>query len=103
MVKEDSGIGRIVLKGCEAAGFVSGETTLVLYSTAKEMLHASAKNLDILLWGGRFHPRGGRGLPVHRSRRYRLREHPLDDGSGGHGPIPNASNSPDFAWIPLPW
>ena len=52
MVKEDSGIGRIVLKGCEAAGFVSGETTLVLYSTAKEMLHASAKSLDVLIWGG---------------------------------------------------
>ena len=52
MVKDGSGTGRIVLKGCEAAGFVSGETTLVLYSTVKEMLHASAKDLDILIWGG---------------------------------------------------
>ena len=52
MVKEDPGIGRIVLKGCEAAGFVSGETTLVLYSAAKEMLHASAKSLDVFIWGG---------------------------------------------------
>ena len=52
MVKDGSGIGRIVLKGCEAAGFVSGETTLVLYSAAKEMLHASAKSLDVLIWGG---------------------------------------------------
>src|SRR5665647_932198 len=56
MVKEDSGIGRIVLKGCEAAGFVSGETTLVLYSAAKEMLHASAKSLNVLIWGGVFTP-----------------------------------------------
>jgi malonyl CoA-acyl carrier protein transacylase len=52
MVKDGSGIGRIVLKGCEAAGFVSSETTLVLYSAAKEMLHASAKSLDVLIWGG---------------------------------------------------
>ena len=52
MVKDGSGIGRIVLKGCEAAGFVSGETTLVLYSVAKEMLHAYAKSLDVLIWGG---------------------------------------------------
>ncbi len=52
MVKEGSGIGRIVLKGCEAAGFVSGETTLVLYSAAREMLHASAKSPDVLIWGG---------------------------------------------------
>ena len=52
MLKEDSGIGRIVLKGCEAAGFVSGETTLVLYAAAKEMVHASAKSLDVLIWGG---------------------------------------------------
>jgi len=58
MVKEDSGIGRIVLKGCEAAGFVSGETTLVLYSAAKEMLHASAKSLDVLIWGGVSTPEG---------------------------------------------
>src|SRR4030067_1609034 len=52
MVQDDSGIGRIVLKGCEAAGFVSGETTLFLYSAAKEMLHASAKFPDVLIWGG---------------------------------------------------
>jgi malonyl CoA-acyl carrier protein transacylase len=52
MVKDGSGIGCIVLKGCEAAGFVSGETTLVLYSVAKEMLHAYAKSLDVLIWGG---------------------------------------------------
>ena len=52
MVRDGSGIERIVLKGCEAAGFVSGETTLVLYSAAKEMLHAVAKSLNVLIWGG---------------------------------------------------
>ena len=56
MVKEGSGIGRIVLKGCEASGFVSGETTLVLYSAAREMLRAPAKPLDILIWGGIWTP-----------------------------------------------
>ena len=47
-----SGIGRIVLKGCEASGFVSGETTMALYSTVKEMLRTRSKPLDILIWGG---------------------------------------------------
>ncbi len=56
MVKDGSGIGRIVLKGCEASGFVSGETTLVLYSAAREMLRAPAKPLDILIWGGIWTP-----------------------------------------------
>jgi hypothetical protein len=31
ILKDSSGIGRIVLKGCEASGFVSGETTMALY------------------------------------------------------------------------
>ncbi|MBS1192062.1 MAG: Acyl transferase, partial [Nitrospirae bacterium] len=52
ILKESPGIGRIVLKGCEASGFVSGETTLVLYSAAKEMLRTSSKSLDVLIWGG---------------------------------------------------
>jgi NAD(P)H-dependent flavin oxidoreductase YrpB (nitropropane dioxygenase family) len=52
ILKEDSGIGRIVLKGCEASGFVSGETTLALYSVAKETLRTPSKPLDILIWGG---------------------------------------------------
>jgi malonyl CoA-acyl carrier protein transacylase len=51
ILKESPGIGRVVLKGCEASGFVSGETTLVLYSAVKEMLHTS-KSPDILIWGG---------------------------------------------------
>src|ERR1039457_507702 len=52
ILKDGSGIGRIVLKGCEASGFVSGETALVLYSAAKEMLRAGPKSMDILIWGG---------------------------------------------------
>jgi malonyl CoA-acyl carrier protein transacylase len=51
ILTDRSGIGRIVLKGCEASGFVSGETTLALYSAAKEMLRKSLKYLDIIIWG----------------------------------------------------
>src|SRR4030067_1375026 len=52
ILKDSSGIGRIVLKGCEASGFVSGETTLALYSVVKEILRTPSKPLDILIWGG---------------------------------------------------
>jgi len=52
MVKETSGIGRVVLKGCEASGFVSGETTTTLYATLKEMLSTVGKPLEIIIWGG---------------------------------------------------
>ncbi len=52
ILKDSSGIGRIVLKGCEASGFVSGETTMALYSMVKEMLRTPSKSLDILIWGG---------------------------------------------------
>ncbi len=52
MLKERWGIGRIVLKGCEASGFVSGETTLALYSAVSEMLRTPSKPLEILIWGG---------------------------------------------------
>jgi malonyl CoA-acyl carrier protein transacylase len=51
IVKDRSGIGCIVLKGCEASGFVSGETTLVLYSAVKEMVRTPSEPLDILIWG----------------------------------------------------
>ncbi len=56
ILKDSSGIGRLVLKGCEASGFVSGETALVLYSAAKEMLRAGSKSMDILIWGGVWTP-----------------------------------------------
>ncbi|PKN16679.1 MAG: acyl transferase, partial [Deltaproteobacteria bacterium HGW-Deltaproteobacteria-23] len=52
IIKDGSGIDRIVLKGCEASGFVSGETTATLYAMVKELLPTPAKNLDILIWGG---------------------------------------------------
>ena len=53
ILKDSSGIRRIVLKGCEASGFVSGETTLALYSMVKEILRTSpSKPPDILIWGG---------------------------------------------------
>ena len=56
MLKEGPGIRRIVLKGCEASGFVSRETTLALYATAREMLRSSSTPFDILIWGGVFVP-----------------------------------------------
>ncbi|MGB8991920.1 MAG: nitronate monooxygenase, partial [Desulfobaccales bacterium] len=52
VVQDSLGIGRIVLKGCEASGFVSGETTLALYAAVKEMRHTASSSLDILIWGG---------------------------------------------------
>ena len=56
ILKDSSGIGRIVLKGCEASGFVSGETIGLLYSAAKEMVRDSARFPDILIWGGVWTP-----------------------------------------------
>ncbi len=55
LIRDFPGIGRIVLKGCEASGFVSAETTTALYALVKEMLSA-AKPLDIIIWGGVFTP-----------------------------------------------
>ena len=51
ILADNPGIGRIVLKGSEASGFVSSETTLTLYSAVKEMLHRRSKYPDILIWG----------------------------------------------------
>jgi NAD(P)H-dependent flavin oxidoreductase YrpB (nitropropane dioxygenase family) len=56
MVNTGPGVGRIVLKGCEAAGFVSRETTMTLYSMAKEMQRSASTPFDILIWGGVFVP-----------------------------------------------
>ncbi len=52
ILKDSAGLGRIVLKGCEASGFVSGETTTTLYSLVKDMERPPSKPLDIILWGG---------------------------------------------------
>ena len=56
ILKDSSGIGRIVLKGCEASGFVSHETTTALYAMVKEKQRSSSRPLDILIWGGVFTP-----------------------------------------------
>ena len=52
VLQDSSGIGRLVLKGCEASGFVSAETTLALYAAVKEMRPTASNSLDILIWGG---------------------------------------------------
>ena len=52
LLTDSSGIGRVVLKGCEASGFVSNETTLALYAAVKEMLPGLSHSVDILIWGG---------------------------------------------------
>jgi NAD(P)H-dependent flavin oxidoreductase YrpB (nitropropane dioxygenase family) len=57
-------IGRIVLKGCEASGFVSGETTLSLYSAAREMLAGSVHSPEVLIWGGISTPEAAAALLV---------------------------------------
>jgi malonyl CoA-acyl carrier protein transacylase len=62
ILKDGSGIGRIVLKGCEASGFVSSETTLALYSVVKKMLRTPSKPLDILIWGGVYTPEAAAAL-----------------------------------------
>jgi len=52
IVKDSPGIGPIALKGCEAAGFVSAETTLILYSAAWKILQARSESPGVLIWGG---------------------------------------------------
>ena len=52
VLADRSEIERVVLKGCEASGFVSRETTLTLYSMVKAMLRDSATSREILIWGG---------------------------------------------------
>lgn len=52
VLKERSGIDRVVLKGCEASGFVSSETTMALYAIAREALRDSSNPPDIIIWGG---------------------------------------------------
>ncbi|WP_306549732.1 SDR family NAD(P)-dependent oxidoreductase [Desulfobulbus sp.] len=52
LLTDSSGIGRVVLKGCEASGFVSNETTLALYAAVKDMLPSVSHPVEILIWGG---------------------------------------------------
>lgn len=52
LLTDSSGIGRVVLKGCEASGFVSNETTLALYAAVKDMLPSVSHPVEVLIWGG---------------------------------------------------
>jgi len=52
ILKNGAGIESVVLKGCEASGFVSGETATALYAMVKELQPTPAKSFDILIWGG---------------------------------------------------
>ena len=45
-------IRRIALKGNEASGFVSSETTFALYSAARRRLSSGRDNPGLILWGG---------------------------------------------------
>ena len=51
ILKDSSGIGRIVREDVRPLKFVSGETTLALYSVVKEMLCISSKPLETPIWG----------------------------------------------------
>ena len=42
----------IALKGAEAAGFVSRETTGILYATLRKMMAPQAKKPGFMIWGG---------------------------------------------------
>jgi hypothetical protein len=85
VLQDSPGIGRIVLKGCEASGFVSGETTLALYAAVKEMRQTASNPPDILIWGGVATPGGFRpswppGPPGPSSRAPLAdRPHAIDD------------------------
>ena len=52
ILKNSADIASVVLKGCEASGFVSSETVTALYAMVKELQPTPAKSLDILIWGG---------------------------------------------------
>ncbi len=46
----------IALKGTEASGFVSSETTGVLFSTLKELQNSNGRKPGLIIWGGIFTP-----------------------------------------------
>ena len=50
IVQMDRTVGAIAIKGSEAAGFVSAETTGILYSIARQMPRQYRK--DLIIWGG---------------------------------------------------
>ena len=52
LIQHHGPVRTVALKGNEAAGFVSGDTIGVLYSSAKEMLRSSGREVDVVIWGG---------------------------------------------------
>ncbi len=51
LIKHNSDTGSVVLKGCEASGFVGSETTMALYSMARELLPIPSTSFELLIWG----------------------------------------------------
>ena len=52
LLQHQSPVRTVALKGNEAAGFVSSDTIGVLYSSAKELLRQSGREMDVVIWGG---------------------------------------------------
>jgi acyl transferase domain-containing protein/NAD(P)H-dependent flavin oxidoreductase YrpB (nitropropane dioxygenase family)/NAD(P)-dependent dehydrogenase (short-subunit alcohol dehydrogenase family)/acyl carrier protein len=52
LIQHQGPVRTVALKGNEAAGFVSGDTIGVLFSSAKEMLRSSGREMDVVIWGG---------------------------------------------------
>ncbi len=51
LIKQNSATGRVVLKGCEASGFVGSETTMALYAMTRELLSIPSTSFELLIWG----------------------------------------------------
>ena len=52
LIRRHGPVRTVALKGNEAAGFVSGETIGILYSTAREMVRESGREMEVVIWGG---------------------------------------------------
>ena len=52
LIQHHGPVRTVALKGNEAAGFVGGDTIGVLYSSTKEMLRSSGREVDVVIWGG---------------------------------------------------
>ncbi len=52
IIREYPEIRAIALKGCEASGLVSSETTLILYNTVRNLIRDAGSGPDLLIWGG---------------------------------------------------
>ena len=52
LLQHQTPVRTIALKGNEAAGFVSGDSIGVLFSSVKEMLRESAREMEVVIWGG---------------------------------------------------